>query len=352
MPGGSGLPQQDESAALDLKIQRRFILVATDEDTETGFSGQLTQELAVCGIEKEAVMQLCPVAGNGASGPWSQLLQAVEGLDGSKVDIVHLIGAFEDATAPMTTLYERVKNLSSLLQALGARKARLWIVAPGGARAVTGAGRPSPVQSGIWAYARTAGNEYGDLDIRLIDFARDLDWAGCARRLAALLLDPGAETELVLTSGAIQTLRVKRGLPDFPLGVSGQKKTEAVVLTQPTSSSLDQIRWMPARLRAPKPGEVQIEVAATGLNFRDVMWAQGLLPEEALEDGFAGPTLGFECSGRICAIGEGVEGFAIGDPVMALAPSCFASHVSVSDIAVSKLPGTIDLVAAAALPVA
>jgi len=37
------------------------------------------------------------------------------------------------------------------------------------------------------------------------------------------------------------------------------------------------------------PGQVEIEVHAVGLNFRDVMWAMGLLPEEALIDGFAAP---------------------------------------------------------------
>ena len=33
---------------------------------------------------------------------------------------------------------------------------------------------------------------------------------------------------------------------------------------------------------------MEIKVATTGLNFRDVMWSLRLLPEEALEDGYAG----------------------------------------------------------------
>ena len=36
------------------------------------------------------------------------------------------------------------------------------------------------------------------------------------------------------------------------------------------------------------------------------MWAMGLLPEEALEDGFAGATIGMELSGHVVAIGDGV----------------------------------------------
>ena len=47
----------------------------------------------------------------------------------------------------------------------------------------------------------------------------------------------------------------------------------------------------PSPAAAPRlagPGEVTIDVHAAGLNFRDMMWAMGLLPEEALIDGFAG----------------------------------------------------------------
>jgi len=47
--------------------------------------------------------------------------------------------------------------------------------------------------------------------------------------------------------------------------------------------------------------EVEIEVHAAGLNFRDVMYSMGLLPDEAVEDGFCGPTLGMEVSGIVTA---------------------------------------------------
>ncbi len=39
----------------------------------------------------------------------------------------------------------------------------------------------------------------------------------------------------------------------------------------------------------PDQDEVEVEVAATGLNFRDVMWALSILPDEMFEDGYAGP---------------------------------------------------------------
>ena len=60
----------------------------------------------------------------------------------------------------------------------------------------------------------------------------------------------------------------------------------------------------PIERRAPTANEVEVEVQATGLNFRDVMWALSILPDEMLEDGFAGPTLGLEFAGRVVASGR------------------------------------------------
>ena len=52
--------------------------------------------------------------------------------------------------------------------------------------------------------------------------------------------------------------------------------------------------------RAPGPGEVEIRVQATGLNFRDVLNVLGLYP------GDAGP-LGGECAGEVVRVGQGVR---------------------------------------------
>ena len=43
--------------------------------------------------------------------------------------------------------------------------------------------------------------------------------------------------------------------------------------------------------------EIEVCPKATGLNFRDIMYVMGLLPDEAVEHGFAGASLGLEFSG-------------------------------------------------------
>jgi NADPH:quinone reductase-like Zn-dependent oxidoreductase/acyl carrier protein len=114
---------------------------------------------------------------------------------------------------------------------------------------------------------------------------------------------------------------------------------------------IDTLHWIAAEKRQPGPGQVRIAVKASGLNFRDVMWAMALLPEEALMDGFSGPTLGLECTGIIDALGDGVTGFAIGDRVMALAPAALQSHVVTEAHAVAPLPDSMGFAAGASIPV-
>ena len=66
-----------------------------------------------------------------------------------------------------------------------------------------------------------------------------------------------------------------------------------------TPGSLDGLRLEPCARRAPGPGEVEIAVEATGLNFKDVLNVLGMYP------GDPGP-LGGECAGAVIAVGAGV----------------------------------------------
>jgi len=65
---------------------------------------------------------------------------------------------------------------------------------------------------------------------------------------------------------------------------------------------------------APGPGEVRIRVEAVGLNRSEAMFRAGRYPTKP-----ALPTLiGYEACGIVEALGEGVEGFAVGERVNAL----------------------------------
>ncbi|MEM1275235.1 MAG: type I polyketide synthase [Pseudomonadota bacterium] len=166
--------------------------------------------------------------------------------------------------------------------------------------------------------------------------------------LAKVILDDRPETEFV----ASETAAVS------PVLVAVDQREASLDLAEPSwmleaarPGDLDTLNWMPVERREPEANEVEIEVCATGLNFRDVMWAQRLLPAEALEAGYAGAELGMECAGRISRAGA-ESGFAIGDPVLACASKAFSRHVTVGASSVLQLPNGMEPELAAGLPVA
>ena len=114
---------------------------------------------------------------------------------------------------------------------------------------------------------------------------------------------------------------------------------DAVRLDFAQPGQLGNLRWQLPRFVPRGPGEVAIDVRAAGLNFRDVMYAMGLLSDEAVEEGFAGASLGMEFSGVIAAVGPGVEDLAPGMEVMAFAPHAFGSRVITQASAVVAKPG-------------
>jgi acyl transferase domain-containing protein/acyl carrier protein len=114
--------------------------------------------------------------------------------------------------------------------------------------------------------------------------------------------------------------------------------------------SLDQLAALPLEPRAPGPGEVALEVDAAALNFKDVLFALGLLVEHTgITDATAQP-LGLECAGRITALGDGVSGLAVGDDVIVAAEGALASHVVAKVEGVVRRPVGLPASVAAGLP--
>ncbi|NEE60465.1 alcohol dehydrogenase catalytic domain-containing protein, partial [Streptomyces sp. SID8455] len=100
-------------------------------------------------------------------------------------------------------------------------------------------------------------------------------------------------------------------------------------------------------LPEPGPGEVRVQVLATGLNFKEVLIATGML-----EPGGPGFRFGLECAGVVGAVGEGVTGLRVGDPVLALGSDCFADHVVVRAALTAPIPAGLTFAQAASVPVA
>ncbi|MCR6489665.1 NAD(P)H-quinone oxidoreductase [Amycolatopsis sp. OK19-0408] len=109
----------------------------------------------------------------------------------------------------------------------------------------------------------------------------------------------------------------------------------------------DVLEWAEVADPRPGPGEVLLDVAASGVNRADLLQRQGNYPPPP----GASETIGLECSGTITELGEGVEGWAVGDEVCALlAGGGYAQKAAVPAGQLLPVPAEVDLITAAALP--
>jgi putative PIG3 family NAD(P)H quinone oxidoreductase len=97
----------------------------------------------------------------------------------------------------------------------------------------------------------------------------------------------------------------------------------------------------------PRPGEVVVEVVAAGVNRADVMQRQGHYEPPPGSSAYPG----LEVSGRIAQLGDGVDGWSVGDEVCALLTGGgYAERVAVPVGQLLPVPAGVSLEDAAALP--
>lgn len=259
-----------------------------------------------------------------------------------------------------------------LVQALGEaelrQNPRLWLVTAG-AQAVAEAAPPSAIaQSPLWGLGAVIANEHPEFKCTRLDLAAVRAAAGAAQTAFDLtpllqeLLAGAAEDQVAFRNGKRYAVRlVKLDLATGPDSTSDSVPEIEKAPAQPGQGFrveisrpgiLDHLLLRAAPRRAPGPDEIEIQVRAAGLNFLDVMKALGVYPGL---DPDAPVALGGECAGIVCAVGEGVANFAIGDEVMAITPSfihtsLLASFVTVpARLAVPK-PAHLSFAEAAAIP--
>lgn len=118
-------------------------------------------------------------------------------------------------------------------------------------------------------------------------------------------------------------------------------------ITLPSFGEPDVLTWAEVPDPEPGPGEVLVDVAATAVNRADVMQRLGHYPPPP----GAPPYPGLECAGRVAALGEGVEGWRVGDEVCALlGGGGYAERVAVPAGQLLPVPRGLSLTEAAALP--
>ena len=235
--------------------------------------------------------------------------------------------------------------------------AGLWLVTQDAQAAVAGDLVGGVAQSGLWGMGKVIALEHPELNPVCVDLARmdqlaaDNNLANnmaLAAQLHAEVTSVGpqamAERQVALRRDARYVARLQR--LSAAAGLTGLSMPAGPYRLEVSERGmLDNLQLRPVMRRAPAGGEVEIQVQAGGMNFRDVLNVLGAYP------GDPGP-IGSECAGVVVAVGEGVRHIAPGDNVLAMTAGSFSRYVTVNSAHVAHRPATLTVVEAAALPTA
>ncbi len=233
------------------------------------------------------------------------------------------------------------------LAKMGYRDApRLWLITRG-AQAV-GSGDISIAQAPLLGLGRVVALEHADLRCVRLDLDPNRPSEEVLSVVAELLADD-VEEEIALRGDQRWVSRLVQKQPE-----TGHRERVELLNNRPFRLEIAQtggtepLALRPIARRVPGPGEVEIGVEAAGLSFLDVLKFQGNGEERA-----GGPAaLGYECAGRIVALGDGVKDHHLGQEVVAVAPNSFSSHVTTDARMVAPRPAMLSATQAAAIPLA
>ncbi|MBK8254809.1 MAG: SDR family NAD(P)-dependent oxidoreductase [Polyangiaceae bacterium] len=212
-------------------------------------------------------------------------------------------------------------------------------------------GGPEPVRpaaTAVWGLLKTAGLEQSLLANRRIDLP-STPLPDEVERVVAELVSTESEDQVALRAEGRFVARLTRADLDSPelkrerLIAAGERSYR---LDSTVPGTLDGLTLLEQERRRPGPEEVEVEVEAAGLNFLDVLAALRALPGNDTDP------VGWECSGRISAVGGGVHEWMVGQEVVVVAPHSFASHVIARRELVAPKPTHLSFEEAAALPIA
>ncbi|HEX8089839.1 MAG TPA: SDR family NAD(P)-dependent oxidoreductase, partial [Blastocatellia bacterium] len=234
---------------------------------------------------------------------------------------------------------------------------RLWLITNGAQAVGAQPARVSIAQSPLWGLGRVITNEHPEVRCTMIDLDANAEMSQAQFLLRELWSDC-EEEQIAYRDGARFVARLVRynekspgrtSSPSLRYDLKRQDENHLPFrLELPSPGVLDDLRLRATTRKKPGPGEVEIQVCAVGLNFRDVMLAMGVLPSAP---GVVEP-LGWECAGKIVSVGEGVDDFLPGREVVAIAPNCFGNYAIAKATLVASKPAHLSFEEAATLPIA
>ena len=201
-------------------------------------------------------------------------------------------------------------------------------------------GPVDPNQAPVWGLARTLRIEHPELRCVTVDLD-PVPSATDAELLWNAATNVGAANHVAFRQGRRYTARLVRCATRASEATDGAVPVELAISAR---GILENLGLRPIERRVPGAGEVEIQVLATGLNFRDVLNALGMYP------GDPGP-LGNECAGVITRVGDGVTDLVAGQKVIALTAGAFRSFVTTNAAVVAPIPAGMSAEEAATIPI-
>ena len=245
----------------------------------------------------------------------------------------------------VTRLVSFVKALIPFRLEHARRPCRLTVVTRRAVLDVT-----EPRAGAVWGAFRSISQEIAAdvgseaaIDFRLVDLGaaedlKTLAWLGeCDLR----------ERELAVRRNRVWAPRLIHIRERSPLVPAGEDSTYRLTLDNP-----GQIGGLQMKTCEPVPlgpYDVEIDVAAAALNFRDVMVTLGLLPALSYERSALGRTVGMEASGVVRRVGAAVRTCGVGDRVAFTHGGCIANRAVVKDYLVFVKPPSLSMEEAASV---
>ncbi len=219
---------------------------------------------------------------------------------------------------------------------------RLYVVTRN-AQTVLAEDRPNLEQAGLRGLLRVIGAEYPQLRPSQIDVDDDTD----AKLVAQQLLTGSEEDETAFRKGEWYTAHLYPSplRPDERYTTVVDHARDGMRLQIRTPGDIETLELAAFDRIPPGPGQIEVAVTASSLNFADVLLAFGRYPSfEGLQ-----PQLGLDFAGVVTAVGPQVTAHRVGDHVGGMSTNgCWGSFVTCdADVAVTLPAGLRDDQAAA-----
>jgi acyl transferase domain-containing protein/acyl carrier protein len=217
--------------------------------------------------------------------------------------------------------------------------------------------RFSAIQAPLWGMGRTIFYEHPELRCRLVDLSVQSNstevewlyqelWSATQEEQVALRGEQRYVARLMpLVIPSVSSLQQSEESPQYiNVGPDHPFRLETTLV-----GTLDKLVLRETVRTQPAAGEVEIQVHAAGLNFRDVLLVMGISIGEVHHDS---PSLGYECAGIVTSVGAGVTEFSVGDEVIAATWFSLGSYAIAPVTRVVRKPTYLSFEEAATIPIA